>query len=127
MSIVALVVTILTLPQPMAELVDPQSYAIKRFQEVVSSSVGNEPKTIQERLISDRAHLVIVERELEAAISNQNDPNSVPSEKSEAAVKPQMAKALKARVDYYRKRIAALEERLLHDKKKGVASGQSRE
>lgn len=64
--------------RPSAEIIRADDFATRRFQEVIESYQKNQPKSLQEELISLRAHLVIAERkwsELQQTQAPSGSPN----------------------------------------------------
>ncbi len=101
---------------PSVEIVSPENYSVKRFQEVVAENLGNSAETPEEKLIEARARLVVAERRLQE-LRNALDNPSKESPKEEPP-KPQALKAAEARVDHYRIKIAELEKKTLKEKRR---------
>lgn len=93
---------------PSAELVRPDAYAIKRFEEVIEQSQKQAEEAPEERLIALRAQLVIAERNM--ADLKKGNPGS-------EAAKPQALRAAQARIDYYQKDIDRFEAKILKEKR----------
>jgi len=84
---------------PSVELVRPESYAIRRFEEVLEAALEDLPKNTQERLIRERALLTIAQRQKEDLVSTRRvEPTS------------STLRAIEARIDHHEKQVKLLEE-----------------
>lgn len=71
-SLSMLLILISAPKNPTAEIVDPEAYVIKRFQEIIEDNQVGENLSLQEQLITQRAKLSIAKKRLDD-LQNQTD------------------------------------------------------
>jgi len=100
-------------PTKQVELVRPESYAVRRFHEVIDQSLKNRPQSLQEKLLRQRALLQITQTRL-GKLQDENNPSS---EDSASDFSQTLFRALEARVDHHQKKIRRLEEKIRRNRR----------
>ncbi|MDB5038272.1 MAG: hypothetical protein JWQ35_1800 [Bacteriovoracaceae bacterium] len=101
---------------PEAELVKPEEYSTRRFQEVIDAFQKTRIKNIQEDLIALRAKLIIAERRW-YELKEKRDATTPEAEKRELN-RSQFLRAAQAEMNHYQTKIARLEEEILKHARK---------
>lgn len=98
------------------ELVKPEDYSVRRFQEVIENYQENAPQSTQDRLIRQRALLEITQSRL-----SQLKQKKVESNDDLGTSVNNLEKALGAKIDHHQKKIASLEKSIKKNRKKKTA------
>lgn len=98
------------------ELIRPESYAIRRFNEIVEAAQNSKPDSLQERIIRERALLKLAETRLNEYRNPLNTDE--PETEETPAESPSLEKSLRARVDHHFKVLKRLEKKALKQKRK---------
>lgn len=92
-------------------VLEPNSYALKRFEEVILNAQAEESDDLQERLIELRAKLLLAERDLSLMERESEDQGTEPP-------KPFLKKAARAKVDHFQQLLKDAEAKTLAQRKK---------
>lgn len=99
------------------EIVRPENYSIRRFQEIVQDAKPKDEKSPQEELISIRAKLVIAEQRLQDLKNRQRQQQLTPPLLESSLVKEVHLRSAQSQVDHYAKLVERSEEKILKDKR----------
>ncbi|MBN8554499.1 MAG: hypothetical protein J0L93_03560 [Deltaproteobacteria bacterium] len=105
-------------PPSKVEIVRPETYAVKRFGEIVSNFQDRDELSPQEELISSRARLMIAQRklsELQSPPRKTDGKSDVKIDKGE--MREVRMKAARAEIDHYQHLVSRLEQKILKVKR----------
>lgn len=108
------------------EIVRPESYSIRRFQEVIRQSSTDEEKSPQEELIAMRAKWVIAQQRLQDLKNRYHQQQLAPPLNESALVKEVHLRSAQAQVDHYAKLVERNEGKILKEKRQQRSKAQKK-
>lgn len=99
------------------EIIRPESYSIRRFQEIIQNANLTEEHTSQEQLISMRARLIIARQKLQDLKTRSAQQQLSANQNEAPQIKEVHIRAAQAQVDHYAKLVDRYEDRILKEKR----------